>query len=205
MRLRGASASSGRLGLLFALACAAAGGLQAQPAAPAAERFKACFACHGEGGRSSLALTPSLAGQPSFYAVTQLFLFREGRRDNAAMSAVAKGMSDDDLRAFSDLIGKLPPPARPPSATDAARMSRGAALASEHRCASCHGDDYAGAKQVPRLANQREDYLNKTLAEFRAGKRVGYTGAMNEVLAGIDPAALPDLAHYLAQFPSTPR
>ena len=47
-------------------------------------------------------MTPSLAGQPSFYAVTQLFLYREGRRSNALMTAVAKGMSDSDLRAFSD-------------------------------------------------------------------------------------------------------
>ena len=41
------------------------------------------------GGRA-LPLTPLLAGQPSFYAITQLFLFRQGRRDNAAMLAVAK-------------------------------------------------------------------------------------------------------------------
>jgi cytochrome c553 len=28
--------------------------------------------------------TPALAGQHSFYAITQLFLFREGRRSNEA-------------------------------------------------------------------------------------------------------------------------
>lgn len=173
----------------------------ANTSAPAAQRFTACLACHGEGGRSSLALTPSLAGQPSFYAVTQLFLFREGRRANPVMTAMAKGMSDDDLRAYSELIAMLPPPAPPATAPDPARMGRGAALASEHRCASCHGDDYAGAKQVPRLAHQREDYLAQTLAEFRAGSRIGYTGAMNEVLAGIAPADLPALAHYLAHLP----
>ena len=53
--------------------------------------------------------TPMLAGQPSFYAITQLFLFREGRRSNEAMTAVAKTMTDDDLRGFSDFIGTLPP------------------------------------------------------------------------------------------------
>ena len=173
---------------------------QTEAAAPYAERFSLCAACHGEGGRSQLALTPSLAGQPSFYAITQLFLFRDGRRGNEAMTAVAKGMSDDDLRGFSDHIATLPPPAAPATAADPARMARGAALAQRHRCTSCHGDDHAGGKQVPRLANQREDYLNKTLAEFRAGKRLGYTGAMSEALAGIAPAELADLAHYLAHF-----
>lgn len=147
-------------------------------------------------------LTPHLAGQHSFYAITQLFLFREGRRSNEVMLAMAKGMSDADLRAFSDLIGKLPPPPAPTDTTpDAQRMARGAALARQHLCASCHGADYSGGKQVARLANQREDYLAMTLREFSAGKRLGYTPAMNEALAGIAPEGLEDLAHYLANFP----
>lgn len=175
-------------------------GLQAT-AQPAAERFVTCLACHGPGGVSQLPLTPSLAGQPSFYAITQLFLFREGRRSSEAMTAVAKGMSDTDLRAFSDLIGKLPaPPAPAASASDAPRLAQGAVLAERLRCGSCHGSDYAGGQQVPRLAGQREDYLAKALAEFRAGTRLGYTSAMTEALAGVAPDDLPALAAYLAQF-----
>ena len=167
--------------------------------AQAQDRFAACAACHGAGGVSAMPETPSLAGQHSFYAITQLFLFRQGRRANVAMTAMAAGMSDADLRAFSELIAKLPPaPPAALSAADPERMKRGAALAATHRCASCHGDDYAGEKQTPRLAGQREDYLAKTLAEFKAGQRVGYTSAMNEVLAGVSAAELPDLAHYLA-------
>jgi cytochrome c553 len=175
----------------------------AQSLAPAQERFAACLACHGEGGKSTQPLTPSLAGQPSFYAITQLFLFREGRRSNEVMTAMAKGMSDDDMRAFSELIAKLPPIAPPAAANvDTQRIARGAALAQQHRCASCHGADYAGDKQVARLAHQREDYLIQTLTQFRAGKRIGYTSAMNEALAGIPPEALSDLAYYLANLPS---
>ena len=44
-----------------------------------------CAACHGVNGRIEtplLPLTPVLAGQPSLYVITQLFLFREGRRSN---------------------------------------------------------------------------------------------------------------------------
>jgi cytochrome c553 len=176
--------------------------ISAQSLAPAQERFAACLACHGEGGKSIQPLTPSLAGQPSFYAITQLFLFREGRRSNEVMTAVAKGMSDDDMRAFSELIAKLRPIASPaPSGLDTQRITRGAALAQQHRCASCHGADYAGDKQVARLAHQREDYLIQTLTQFRAGKRIGYTSAMNEALAGIPPEALADLAYYLANLP----
>jgi cytochrome c553 len=169
------------------------------PAPPGTERFATCAPCHGAGGVSQMVETPSLAGQHSFYAITQLFLFRAGRRANPAMSAMAKEMSDADLRAYSDLIATLPAAAPAAAApADPARLARGAALAQRHRCNSCHGDDYAGEKQVPRLAGQREDYLAKTLAEFKTGTRVGYTSAMNETLAAVDAQDLPDLAHYLA-------
>ena len=60
---------------------------------------------------------PVLAGQHAFYAITQLFLFREGRRSDPAMSAVAKGMKDDDLRGFSQYIATLPPLPAPFSTT----------------------------------------------------------------------------------------
>ena len=93
-------------------------------------------------------------GSIRYYTITQLFLFREGRRSNAAMTAVAKSFTDDDLRGFSDYIGTLPPvpapaPAAPP---DAARMKQGQALAQQHKCLFCHGDDLAGGQQVPRIA-----------------------------------------------------
>lgn len=180
-----------------------AGPVGAQSRPSIQDRFATCLACHGEGGRSTQPLIPSLAGQPSFYAITQLFLFREGRRDNEAMTAVAKGMTDDELRGFSELIGQLPPPPRPvASAVDAQRMARGAELAQQHRCVSCHGADFAGGKQVARLAHQREDYLVQTLNAFRAGKRIGYTQAMNEALAGVSAEDVQNLAHYLANVPN---
>ncbi len=180
-----------------AIALAAAGSAAGQPAQ---ERFALCTSCHGPGGVSAIVETPSLAGQHSFYAITQLFLFRAGRRANPVMTAIAAGMSDADLRAFSDLIGKLPP-APPASAVlrDDEKAKLGAALAERHRCASCHGSDYSGEKQTPRLAGQREDYLLKTLVEFKAGQRVGYTSAMNEVLAAVSDAELPALAHYISR------
>lgn len=86
------------------------------------------------------------------------------------MTAVAKDMSNDDLRDYAELIGKLPPP--PPEAApgvaDALRMARGAALTKRLHCTGRHGGDLAGGEQVPRLALQREDYLLRALRGFRA-------------------------------------
>lgn len=186
---------------------------QGTPAAKAAtqaayaQRFASlCAACHGADGRSEMQGTPNLAGQHSFYAITQLFLFREGRRGNEAMSAVAKTMKDEDLRGFSDFIGTLPPVPAPPPATppDPARMARGQALAQENRCVLCHGADFSGGQQVARLAQQREEYLQLTLHEFKSGKRPGYTQAMGEAVSRVAPEDLDTLAYYISRFPGAP-
>ena len=125
------------------------GGGKAVAPNPYPQRFASlCAACHGQNGRSEIPGTPALAGQHSFYAITQLFLFREGRRNNEGMTAIAKQMSDADLRGFSDFIGTLPPVPAPPPATppDAERMKKGAELARQHKCLACHGADLAGGQ-----------------------------------------------------------
>jgi cytochrome c553 len=169
-----------------------------------AQRYAAlCAACHGANGRSDMPLTPVLAGQPSFYAITQLFLFREGRRSNEGMTAVAKTLTDDDMRGFSDFIGTLPPVPTPPSATppDAARIEKARALAQQHKCVFCHGADFSGGQQVPRIAGQREDYLKMSLRGFSSGTRPGYTQAMTAALSHIPLEDLDTLAYYVARFP----
>jgi len=167
-----------------------------------AQRFATvCAACHGADGRSDTPGTPALAGQHGFYAITQLFLFREGRRDNPAMTAVAKTLTDNDLRGFADFIDTLPPapPAAAATPNDAARMARGQALAQQHRCVFCHGTDLGGGQQVPRIGGQREEYLRDSLQGFRTGKRPGYTQAMIEAVSGIPPEDLDTLAYYAAR------
>lgn len=159
-----------------------------------------CAACHGANGRSDMAGVPVLAGNSSLYVITQLFLFREGRRKNEAMVAMAKPMTDADLRGFSDYIGTLaavPAPA-PASAPDAARMLKAKALAEQHKCTYCHGADLAGGQQVPRIGGQKEDYLRQTLHDFKAGERPGYTRAMTEALNQVPVEDLDLLAFYAA-------
>ncbi len=183
------------------------GGGKAGAPNPYAQRFATlCATCHGANGRGEIPGTPALAGQHSFYAITQLFLFREGRRSNEAMSAVAKQMSDADLRGFSDFIGTLPPVPAPPPATppDTARMKKGAELARQHKCLICHGADLAGGQQVPRIGDQPEDYLQMTLRGFKSGQRVGYTMAMGQAVSQVTPEELDTLAYFAAHFRSNP-
>lgn len=173
------------------------------PAVDYAQRFAAvCASCHGANGRSDMAGTPVLAGQPSLYAITQLFLFREGRRSNEAMTAVAKTLSDDDMRGFADYIGTLPPVPAPAPATapDAARMAKGQSLAQQHKCVFCHGANLDGGQQVPRIAGQKEDYLQASLRGFKSGTRAAYTQAMVSAVSQVPVEDLDTLAYYAARF-----
>ncbi len=174
-----------------------------------AERAAPCLACHGESGQSETPEIPSLGGQPASYLLIQLYMFREQQRAAAekkndqmiqVMTEMTKGFTDDDLRNFSDFVAKVPAPKPPADTGDAVRMQRTAALITQHRCNSCHGLDLAGRDNVPRIADQREDYLAKTLREYKTNARRGYDGTMAEALAPVSDEQILDLAHYIARF-----
>jgi cytochrome c553 len=174
-----------------------------------AERVAPCLACHGEKGYSQHPVVPSLGGQPAPYLLIQLYLFRENQRSSLflkddqliqVMSEMTKGFTDDDLRTFSDFLSKLPPPPLQQDAPDPARMQSGRTLISQHRCNSCHNLDLTGRENIPHIANQREDFLAKTLREYRDNVRHGYDGVMASVLAPVNDEQISDLAYYIARF-----
>lgn len=184
--------------VVASLACSAAA---AQPAAPA--RLATCLACHGADGQSAVPLSPSLAAQPRVFLENTLVLIREGLRDVPVMKGLLDGASDAELVALAAHFAQLPPPSSGVVA-DAARARRGAELARRGLCANCHESDYRGRAQIPRLAQQREDYLLAGLRLFRSGVTPGRDSIMSATVHGLTDVDLADLAHYLATF-SPPR
>ena len=164
------------------------------------ERLPACLACHGATGASETEGIPSLGGQPSGYVLVQLYLFREKQRLAEPMNAMAEGLTDDDLRTVADSVSRLAPPAATGEALDPASIGQARDLVAKYRCGSCHGADFAGQDQIPRLAGQREDYLLKALTEYKSNARAGYDPAMNEVAQEVKAADIPVLARYLARY-----
>lgn len=68
----------------------------------------ACAGCHGPAGGGIPAQYPRIAGQNQDYTITQLTNFRsDARANNPAMSAIAKRMSDEDIKAVADYIAGL--------------------------------------------------------------------------------------------------
>ena len=164
-----------------------------------AERAAPCLACHGEKGQSETENTPSLGGQQAPYALIQLFMFREKLRTFEPMNEMAKAFTDDDLRAFSDFIAALAKPSPQVDVGDPARLQRAQALVQQNHCDSCHNQDFSGKENVPRLADQREDYLAKTMREYKDNSRHGYDGTMAEVLQPVTPDQIADLAYFFAR------
>lgn len=190
----GKSLAAGLAAFLF---CGAGLRAVAQPM-PYAERLKQCQTCHGEDGVSKIENTPSLAGQPEFFILNQLFLMREGVRKVEAMEGLTKDLTDDDLQKFATYFSKLPPKASG-EAVDPELVKRGEALSTRMRCGSCHLPTLAGQEQMPRLARQRIDYMFEAMKAYRDNRRSGADTAMTAVIVGASDADLKALAHYASQ------
>ena len=166
-------------------------------AQPVAERVQLCGACHGEDGNSRMENIPSLAGQPEFFTLNQLFLMREGVRQIEAMMPFVKDLKDDEVQALAAHHAKLEP--KPSDEKiDPALAARGADLAAQRRCGSCHKPDLSGDQQMPRLAKQRVDYLIHALKGYRDSTRTGADTLMSASVAGLPDSDLAALAHHAA-------
>jgi cytochrome c553 len=68
----------------------------------------ACAGCHGAVGNGMPAQYPRLAGQHQDYTFAQLQNFKNGTRSNSPqMGALAKRMSDEEMKAVADYIAGL--------------------------------------------------------------------------------------------------
>jgi cytochrome c553 len=186
------------------LAALGAGAQAAVDLAAAEQKAQACFACHGPGGISQMAQTPSLAGQPELFLQWQLVFFRSGQRKSPVMQPMAESLKDEDIRALAAYFSRQPPP-RPDAAAkpDAGLLEAGMKVVRGNRCTSCHKDDFSGTQATARVAWQREDYLLKALRDFKAGQRIGGgVAAMPDVVQPLGDDDLKAVAHLLAHLPS---
>ena len=188
-----------RAGRACAVAAALLTGTLSASAAAPPEKLEPCLACHGANGQSETENVPSLGAQPSKYTLIQLFMFREKLRPVEPMTELTKAWSDGDLQTAADFIATRPPPKPPADPADPARLERARALVEQNHCNVCHRPDFSGQENVPRLADQREDYLLKALREYKSGVRHGYEPTMAEVLQPVDDVQLVEFADYLSR------
>lgn len=163
-----------------------------------ATKVAICAACHGPDGAAPLAGMPALAGQQYEFLELQMILLREGLRDVPVMDGMLKAFSDPDLMDIAAYYSKARPFTSSSGSRDAQRYAAGAKLSQAMGCGSCHFAGYIGQRQVPRLTNQREDYLVSALKAYRDNKRSGTDTSMNAVMYQATDADIALLSHYLA-------
>jgi cytochrome c553 len=188
--------------LVLLAALAGAGRAWAADAAAGKALAEGCAGCHGADGVSQTPLTPSLAGEPDDFIQWQLVYFRGGSRKSEVMGPIAEALDNQQIRNLGAYYASLAPPQPPPRSEPDALAQAGAKLTVQHRCKSCHGDDYAGFGPAARLIGQREDVLLKSLRDFKSGNRVGSgLASMADVTYDLSDPDMQALAHYMAMHP----
>lgn len=135
-----------------------------------------CAGCHGEQGVSQVATNPSLAGQLATYTFKQLLDYKNGSREHAVMSAMAAGLSEQDMADLALWYSSLPKAKNAADSQSVAAaellVSRGDGKRTLPPCFACHGKNGQGEKQdIPALAGQQAEYLATTLKAYKAGTR----------------------------------
>ena len=146
---------------------------------------KSCQSCHGQTGEGmkaqqvdgeTLPAVPALAGQLANYTYKQLRDYFDGTRSHASMTAIAKGLSQQDAADLAAWYSSLTLP-KNESKNEATNRAKTLATEGDNKrilpaCFVCHGSSGAGEKMdSPMLAKQQADYLVSTLQEYKNGER----------------------------------
>lgn len=156
------------------------------------KKAELCLLCHKPNNRE--AWLPTLEGQSREYLIAQIKAYKEKRRSNTAMQTNVMSLSDRDIRDIADYFASRKP-VRGAYTLDGARVARGKVLTEESQCGQCHGTDYSGRKEVPRLAGMEPRYSASQLMAFAAGTR---THPAVPVFSSLAQADAMSIAEYLA-------
>jgi cytochrome c553 len=151
-----------------------------------------CAGCHGEGGVTANAATPSLAGQDAQYFADAMRAYKDGSRAEPSMKGPAASVDDNAVKNLAAYYAsqqpKQPPVKKPLTTAELAQ-----------RCDRCHGvNGNSTDPRSPALAAQRADYLQQALRAYQKGGRK--SKAMTAMLDALSDAEIERLAaHYASQ------
>ncbi|RME35999.1 MAG: cytochrome c4 [Gammaproteobacteria bacterium] len=169
------------------------------PYASVRDKLQLCQTCHGEKGASTLPQYPILAGQQMYYLYVQLKDFAAGRRQDSIMTPMLQKeakMTRDEMKLVATYFSEQKWPKTNYTVTEeqkhAAELMAGSA-----ECTACHLGGFKGNSRVPRLGGQHEDYLLKTMLDFKYRRRTN-APFMNSLMETFDEKAIEAMAAYAA-------
>ncbi len=159
-----------------------------------------CAGCHGDGGVSKTAGTPSLVGSDPKALVNAMKAYKSGERKNDLMNSMVAGVTDAGMNNIALYYGvqKAARTQTPVAGDKAAAASLAAG------CEGCHGPKgVSGNPLVPSLAGQDSAYLANAMQAYKHGTRSDDT--MKGLVASLDDNTVKNLAAYFAtQEPKEP-
>jgi cytochrome c553 len=150
-----------------------------------------CGGCHGAGGVSSDAATPTLAGQDAQYLVNSMKAYRKTRQ-NWGMQRYVAGLSDKDIENIAAFYV-----AQKPRAADVVPSSTQELAA---KCDRCHDAEGGAAAPAPKMRGQDKDYLIMAMRAYRDDKRESST--MHRMSGAYSNAIIDSLASWYASQPA---
>ena len=166
-----------------------------------------CAACHGADGNSTNPEWPKLAGQGESYLVKQLMEYRNDKRTNPVMGAMAKAIKSDEdvlhLAAYFSSKEQTPGTAKDQTlVTEGEAIYRGGIVdAGVAACSACHGPTGAGnpMAKIPKISGQHAKYTTTQLQAFQSGERDNDTGKMmRNMVKKMTVAQMEAVAEYMA-------
>lgn len=177
-------------------------------AAAGQEKTEMCEGCHGASGNSETPIFPKLAGQHGGYLTKQLRDFREKKRVDPTMNAIAEGLSDEDIADlavyYASQRGKAEPPVE--AAAGKRLYLMGNPATGVPACAACHGPSGAGngPASYPVLAGQHAAYVAKTLNDFKNQERANDVNAvLRSIASKMSADEINAVADYIAGLPAS--
>jgi len=163
------------------------------------EKAQDCAGCHGENGVPQQKDWPVIWGQQQGYLYLQLRDFKSGARKDDIMSPIAQSLLREDMQALALHYSQKPWPnlQLPRAAADVA--GRAQQVNNSVVCTSCHQNGFLGDSTQPRLAGQTQEYLQKSMLDFRNKSR-GNNPGMTDLMLAISEQDIADLAAYVAGF-----
>jgi len=193
------------LGLVLMLASAFAHAQFTGDAKAGEQKSQTCVACHGSDGIGTTPENPNLAGQVPGYIADQLARFKSGARQNAIMSGMVAGLSEQDMADLDAYYSSKEAPvgAVPEEQAESARrggeLYRGGDKEMEiPACMACHGPSGHGIPtQYPRVAGQKQQYLLTSLQAYKSGERQSDGDIMNDIAFLLSQQQMEDLAAFM--------
>ena len=127
-----------------------------------------CVGCHGPNGVSQGPASPTIAGINNEYFVEAMGKFKSGKRHSTIMDRIAKGYTDDEIKAMAGYFAKQKYVGRAQK-TNPALVAKGKALHNKN-CETCHEEGGRLSEDGGILAGQWIPYMTYMMEEYTSGK-----------------------------------